>query len=108
MGFAPWTCRIIANRSTFASKTCRHEAVLCMGSSNVHFLEAVRSANEWQHFIFMRTGTTLTVYRNGVNAGSVAESSGLNTYILGEIGGDVTAGENWNGLIDDVRIYNRA
>jgi len=29
-------------------------------------------------------------------------------YIFGEIGGDVPAGENWKGQIDDVRMYNRA
>ena len=43
-GFAPWTCRIRANRFTFASKTCRLEAALFMGRSNVHFFKTVRSA----------------------------------------------------------------
>src|SRR5712691_551701 len=39
-GFVPWTCRIRANRFTFASKTCRPEAALVVGRANVHFFQA--------------------------------------------------------------------
>jgi hypothetical protein len=44
----PWTCRIRANRFTFASKTCRPEAALFMSRLKVHFFKTVRSAWEWE------------------------------------------------------------
>jgi PKD repeat protein len=65
--------------------------------------------NTWSHLAATCDGTTLSLYVNGVQTasrpetGSVNISSGAVT-----IGGDATYGQFWDGLIDEVRIYNRA
>jgi hypothetical protein len=67
------------------------------------------SANAWTHILTTFTGTTGTIYINGVlntttNFGSIAMDS--NTSSLG-IGGSST-GNYFKGIMDDVRIYNYA
>jgi len=61
----------------------------------------------WSHIVCMREGDTFTVYINGTVAGT-------NTVAVGDINNDsaLTIGKGnqgyYNGLIDEVRIYNRA
>ncbi len=64
----------------------------------------------WFHHAVVKRGAQLTYYRNGIIAGS-----GVITQELAEpqplfIGGDNegSAGENWIGYIDNVRIYDKA
>lgn len=65
--------------------------------------------NTWSHVAGTYDGTTMKFYVNGLlvasrpQTGPIATSTGPLT-----IGGNVVYGENWNGLIDEVRIYNRA
>src|SRR5262249_27927325 len=52
---------------------------------------------------------TLIMYVNGVQAGSQAASGAISTASNPlRIGGDSLFGEYFNGLIDEVRIYNTA
>ena len=55
------------------------------------------------------TATTLRFYVNGVQVGSRAQTGNMvvSSRAL-RIGGNGVWGEYFNGLIDDVRIYNRA
>jgi hypothetical protein len=79
--------------------------------------QSVRSTGElldteWHHVAVTRNGSTVTFYIDGVDAGSAAMSGGFaNNPLSLRIGTDGPAwssGSMFGGLIDDVRIYNRA
>jgi hypothetical protein len=65
--------------------------------------------NTWTHLATTYDGTTLKTYVNGVLAGTRTVSGTIisSTGVL-RIGGDSVWGEYFAGLIDDVRVYNRA
>ena len=65
--------------------------------------------NTWTHLAATYDGATLRLFVNGVQVGSRAHTGNItaSTRVLG-IGGNSVWGEYFNGLIDDVRIYNRA
>jgi len=65
--------------------------------------------NTWTHLATTYNGSALRLYVNGVLGTTFAVSGGLaaTTNPL-RIGGNSIWGEYFNGLIDDVRVYNRA
>ncbi len=65
--------------------------------------------NTWAHLAATYDGSTLKMYVNGTLATSLAQSGSINVSsgVL-RIGGDSLWGEYFNGLIDEVRVYNRA
>ncbi|SIO61560.1 Mo-co oxidoreductase dimerisation domain-containing protein [Singulisphaera sp. GP187] len=67
------------------------------------------ATNTWSHVAATYDGSTLLLYVNGVR---VSQATGVTTLSSSggalRIGGDSTFGEFFNGLIDDVRIYNRS
>ncbi len=60
----------------------------------------------WIHHAGVKDGTTLTYYRNGVEAGrsTITFTIQANPFFMGGI----PNGERWSGNLSDVRIYNRA
>ncbi len=66
------------------------------------------AANTWTHLAATYTGSTLTLYRNGVAVASsnIAKTLSPTTGTL-QIGAS-QFGENFKGLIDEVRVHNRA
>jgi hypothetical protein len=66
--------------------------------------------DEWHHVAGTYDGENINVYLDGTLDGTVATTSpiGVNAanVLIGE--NPEAAGRNWDGLIDDVRIYNRA
>jgi hypothetical protein len=65
--------------------------------------------NTWTHIAGTYDGTTMRFYVNGVAVASAAQTGAIpsstgNLFI----GGDSSNGQHWNGLIDEVRVYNRA
>ena len=65
--------------------------------------------NTWTHVASTYDGATLKLYVNGVLVSSQARTGSLEVNNLAlRIGGDTYAGENFPGLIDNLRIYNRA
>gem|GEM_PF-1307911 len=60
----------------------------------------------WIHHAGVKDGTTLTYYRNGVEAGTstITYTIQANPFFMGGI----PNGERWSGNLSDVRIYNRA
>lgn len=87
--------------------------VECAYSANSYGLTSVASVNTglWVHVTFAWDGTTGTIYINGAIDISYAMTGPL-TYVVSEIpviGGRYTGlTQMFNGLIDDLRIYNRA
>lgn len=67
----------------------------------------VNSSREWQHVAASVTGGTLTGYVNGISIGSTAIGSRSSTDL---IVGDYINPQSFafNGIIDEVRVYNRA
>ena len=67
-------------------------------------------ADVWLHHAVVKTADQLTYYRNGIEASSGTFTQALDFPQPLYFGGDNTgsAGENWAGLMSDVRIYDRA
>jgi len=65
--------------------------------------------NTWTHLAFTYDGATEKLYVNGVLVTSRAQTGTISAAngVL-HIGGDSVWGEHFQGLIDEVRIYNRA
>jgi PKD repeat protein len=65
--------------------------------------------NTWSHIAGTYDGTMMRFYVNGLLVASRPQSGAIQTSsgVL-SIGGDSSSGQFWNGLIDEVRVYNRA
>ena len=74
-------------------------------------LTDVTQAGQWQQVVLVRGGATksITGYRNGVVSlrSSYPTAPGTSTYDVA-IGRHAAGGQHFKGLIDDVRIYDRA
>ncbi|MGD9714826.1 MAG: LamG-like jellyroll fold domain-containing protein, partial [Thermomicrobiales bacterium] len=66
--------------------------------------------NAWNYVVATYDGTTKRIYQNGVEIGNTGAtgSIGQPSSATPNIGRSPTATEYFSGLIDDVRIYNRA
>jgi hypothetical protein len=65
--------------------------------------------NTWSHLAGTYDGSTMNFYVNGLLVGSRPQTGPITTSSVAlTIGGNTAYGENWSGLIDEVRIYNRA
>lgn len=67
--------------------------------------------NAWSHLVGTYDGSTTRAYLNGVEIYSEAQTGNIPdaTYVVGTYGGTLVDGvHNFNGLIGDSRIYNRA
>lgn len=84
------------------------------GENAVEMFETgvVLSTYEWTHLVATYDGQTITVYRNGVNVGQHAAQGELryNETAHGDLGIGNQSARNraYHGLLDDVRLYNRA
>lgn len=68
--------------------------------------------NAWHHFVFIRNGTTLSVYIDGVlnattTTAEVTDCTNDEFMYLG-VNQDNKYTQNFEGVMDDLRIYNRA
>jgi PKD repeat protein len=79
-----------------------------VGSANLLAPTALPT-NAWSHLAATYDGATMTLYVNGQRVASRAQTGvmGTSTQAL-TIGGNSLFGAYWTGLIDEVRIYNRA
>lgn len=68
------------------------------------------SFNWWYHTAVTYNGSQVAFYLNGTNMGSVAETAALGTRTLvgNAIGSAANGNYFLNGLLNDVRVYNRA
>lgn len=80
-------------------------------STELSSLGSVVDGN-WHHVVYTRTGSTGTLYVDGVSQGTHTSSdtfSGTDLWSLGqEFDAGPTASDLYQGLMDDVRFYNRS
>ena len=68
-----------------------------------------RPGRAWTHLAATYDGTTQRLYANGTQVAQLAVSGAITTSTSPlKIGGNAIWGEWFNGLIDEVRVYNRA
>lgn len=66
-------------------------------------------AGEWKHVALTYDGTTMRLYVDGVEIAARAQTGGIiATDGALRIGGNASWGEFFTGVIDEVRVYNRA
>lgn len=85
------------------------------GTSNYWYANDLYAATpniydgNWHHLVAQWDGTTKTIIFDGVEVNSISTSGLIAPLINGYIGVNATGtADYYNGLIDDVRIYNRA
>ena len=63
------------------------------------------SASTWTHIAVVRSGSTITLYKNGTASGTQTSGQAFTTAGLLRIGGGIVGnGNDFNGYIDDLRI----
>jgi hypothetical protein len=77
-------------------------------NSTKTFTSLTVAMNIWQHIAIVRNGNTITGYINGQFAGSDSVTSNLGTTQPCRVGGNQTAGFNFNGYITSLRIVKSA
>ncbi|MEO1863655.1 MAG: LamG-like jellyroll fold domain-containing protein, partial [Verrucomicrobiia bacterium] len=77
------------------------------GGQNCEYIDLVDSEGEWVHYVVVKTGNTLTHYSHGEEGESSTFTSELQNPQPFYFGGDQTS-ENWNGMLDDIAIWDRA
>jgi hypothetical protein len=87
----------------------------CVTQNNDFWVQISTQLQKWQHIILIASGNRCDFYLNGVFFGGGALGEPINTIngrlsIGNTINDPLGNGQNeaFNGLIDDVRIYNRA
>jgi len=77
-----------------------------IGSSNVISETGTGSTNTWIHYALVRSGTTLTLYRDGTSSGSATNSTNINNASTLYIGSSVTTSPDYpfTGYISNLRI----
>jgi hypothetical protein len=80
-------------------------AVFKEGATTILTSTVAVTAGAWNHIAFVRSGTTFTVYVNGVSGGSVTDSTSWaapNT--TGRIGSNYSSANFVNGLLSNFRV----
>lgn len=62
----------------------------------------------WYHIVIIDTGTAILGYRDGIKVPNSAGYTTLSGFVFNYIGGYATTSANLVGLLDQVRIFNRA
>lgn len=64
----------------------------------------------WHHIALTRSGANMTLYVNGISAGSTvyAPAIDLSNFDINHIGAGPSPGNFWEGSVDEVSIYNIA
>jgi chitodextrinase len=83
--------------------------VTIAGSATEAFGGAALAVNTWSFLAATYDGTTLRFYVNGIQVGSQARTGAITTSANPlQIGGDGLYGQFFQGMIDEVRVYNAA
>jgi glucose/arabinose dehydrogenase len=113
---AGWRTAILKERGTtdllyalYASNGAKPQTEAFTGAENASGGTAALALNAWTHLASTYDGTNLRLFVNGTQVSSKAVSGAMpNTANPLRIGGNAVWGEYFAGLIDEVRVYNRA
>ena len=92
----------------------RVEFIISNDTYTHRFLQTETLATgQWYHFVFQRAGGSMEAFINGISSihykyEDNVENINVNVTKFLAVGSDSWGGRNFNGLIDEVRIYNRA
>lgn len=76
---------------------------------NVVYTNSAIAINKWTYLAVTYDGVSLKMYRNGMPVSSIKATNAVKiSNGLLQIGGNKVLGEYFNGLVDNVRIYNIA
>jgi prepilin-type N-terminal cleavage/methylation domain-containing protein len=78
------------------------------GSSHMAGYPILPSLDTWYHVVGVSDGVNSRVYVNGVSGSLIGSGVLTNSTNPLKIGGFGTSDYSWIGLIDDIRVYNRA
>jgi hypothetical protein len=82
---------------------------LSIGGSLIQLNTGQVTYGAWTHLAATYDGSTMILYKNGVQIGSSAQSGAFDSYNTAlRIGTNGGNGESFLGSIDDPRVYNRA
>ena len=102
---ADYCCGLGSTDASFQVKTAS-DGSLCLGNkgkvakSNAGVVEA----GSWHHYAVTVNGTVVTFYKDAQKVGTGSVTSGLADMPAFQIG---TSAADWNGSIDELRIYDR-
>lgn len=88
-----------------------HKLVLNTATTNFFYTNYTMPTNTWVHFCASNTGSsTAVLYINGEKFAPATNGSPSVNVSSGNIriGGALGGGYDWDGKLDDVRVYNRA
>jgi len=113
---ADWRSVILKERAgglcyaLYASNTNSTPSAYIRRSADIDATSAsTLPVNQWVHLAATYNGTSLILYMNGAPVASQAVTGSMATSTAAlRIGGDSVWGEYFAGLIDEVRVYNRA
>ncbi|MBS3158888.1 LamG domain-containing protein, partial [Candidatus Woesearchaeota archaeon] len=74
----------------------------CVGSASAH------AQNQWYHVVGRKNDTHISLFVNGVHESSVALSGNIDDDNLALIIGGDDSGIEFNGVMDDIAIFNRS
>jgi hypothetical protein len=82
--------------------------ILCkLHTSSIITSSTTIAANTWYHIAVTYNGSTLVLYLNGSNVGSVSYTGYTGDSNNLFIGSSTGGSSNWSGYMDDVRFFNR-
>jgi hypothetical protein len=90
------------------SLNIRPDSSFAIGTGTTEWEPVVASLNEWQHVALVYSPTNILFYKNGVQYSYGSAPSGQSTTYLFFIGKNPGTGFCFQGMIDEVSIYNRA
>ena len=108
-----------------SSSGCFYDPSITVGGGNVNFSESgcsfsgfigsfPVSAGQWYQMALVRSGTNATIYLNGVQGASTSSLPltwsvpGGAKFLIGASWNGTATSNSFNGLIDNVRVYNIA
>ena len=101
----------IIRKDTFSGSTLR---MYWWDGSNVRYVavSTLPSTGDWHHIVGIISGNDISaLYIDGVSSAGAAATYAADSRVLTnvlEIGSGVSGSESFDGVIDEVRIYNRA
>jgi hypothetical protein len=110
-----WTSIVNKGLTAWRLETLYDTRRMHFAVTDEHYIDADTNipANEWHHVCGTHDGSNIRLYMDGVqDIASPAAYSGpiatnTNNLLIGKYSSGLSSGE-WDGLIDDVRIYNYA